>query len=333
MTIRIGINGAGRIGRAILRASRMDPLFADLAIVAINDPAPREVLAHLIKHDSVMGAFPGDPVLLEEGLQLADQNILLTHAREPGEINWGRVGADYVIEASGRFTRRDAAENHFKGGARRVVITAPAKGEVKTLVMGVNEEEYDPRHHTIVSNASCTTNCLAPMARVVMERFGLERGLMTTVHAVTNDQRLLDAPHTDLRRARAAGVSIIPTSTGAAAAIGLVIPALTGRFDGLSVRVPTPNVSLVDAVMELGRDVSVDELNQAFREAQNRYLGYCDEPLVSVDYQGNPHSGVVDGDSTRAIGSTVKVLTWYDNEWGYANRVLDLIRHMDRAAI
>jgi glyceraldehyde 3-phosphate dehydrogenase len=236
---------------------------------------------------------------------------------------------DYVIESTGLFTVKEKAQAHIEAGAKKVVISAPAKGDLKTIVMGVNEDEYDPTEHHIVSNASCTTNCLAPMARVILDRFGIKRGLMTTIHAYTNDQRILDFPHSDLRRARAAALSMIPTKTGAAAAISLVIPELKGKFDGLAIRVPTPNVSIVDAVMEVEKETTAEEVNQALREAANRYLGYCSLPLVSIDYQGNPHSSIIDAGSTKVIGTTVKVLAWYDNEWGYSNRMLDVILHME----
>jgi len=234
-----------------------------------------------------------------------------------------------VVESTGLFTDGDKAALHLEAGAKKVVISAPAKGKVKTIVMGVNEDEYDPTEDHIISNASCTTNCLAPMVKVILDRFGIKTGLMTTVHSYTNDQSILDFPHSDLRRARAAALSMIPTKTGAAAAVSLVIPELKGKFDGLAVRVPTPNVSLVDAVMEVERPTTVPEVNQALKEAANRYLGYSEEPLVSIDYQGNPHSSVVDAMSTKVIGTSVKVLSWYDNEWGYSNRVLDLILMME----
>jgi len=239
------------------------------------------------------------------------------------------MGVEYVVEATGLFTDGEKARAHMDGGAKKVVISAPAKGNVKTIVMGVNEHEYDPSLHHIISNASCTTNCLAPFAKVIMDRFGIRKGLMTTIHSYTNDQRILDFPHSDLRRARAAALSMIPTKTGAAAAVSLVIPELKGKFDGLAVRVPTPNVSLVDAVMEVEKETTVAEVNQALKEGSNRFLGYSDEPLVSIDYQGNPHSSVVDAMSTKVIGNMVKVLSWYDNEWGYSNRVLDLILLME----
>ncbi|MBF0446597.1 MAG: type I glyceraldehyde-3-phosphate dehydrogenase [Magnetococcales bacterium] len=329
MTIRIGVNGFGRIGRTVFRAIEKDPLFADLSIVAINDPAPTKTLLHLLKYDSVHGRLDGELSLEEDEITYKGRKIPVLSESDPASIPWNQYEVEYVIEATGHFSRRDLAEGHLKGGAKRVVITAPAKGEVKTFVMGVNEDEYDPQIHHIVSNASCTTNCLAPVVRVIMDRYGIERGLMTTIHAYTGDQRLVDSPHSDLRRARAAGLSMIPTRTGAAAAIGLVIPELQGRFDGLAVRVPTADVSLVDVVMEVERDCTVSEINQLLKESANRYLGYCEEPLVSMDFQGDPRSSIVDSDSTRVAGGrTVKVMAWYDNEWGYAFRVLDLIRHM-----
>lgn len=241
----------------------------------------------------------------------------------------GDLGVDYVAECTGIFRDADSAGAHIDGGAKKVIISAPAKGNVKTFVMGVNEDEYEPTAHHIVSNASCTTNCLAPMAKVILDNFGIERGLMTTIHAYTGDQRLLDFPHSDLRRARAAALSMIPTKTGAAAAVSLVIPELKGKFDGLAVRVPTPTVSVVDAVMEVEKETNVAEVNQALSEATNRYLGYTELPLVSIDFQGDPRSSIVDGQCTKVIGKTVKVMSWYDNEWGYSNRMLDLILHME----
>jgi len=329
MTVKIGINGFGRIGRNIFRALGKDEAFKDIEVVAINDLTNHETLAHLLKYDSIMGIYDREVQADERGLIVDGHHIAVFNHREPADIPWGSLGVEYVIEATGRFTAKDKAQAHIEAGAKKVVISAPAKGDVKTIVMGVNEDEYDPTEHHVVSNASCTTNCLAPLARVILDRFGIRHGLMNTIHAYTNDQRILDFPHTDLRRARAAALSMIPTKTGAAAALSLVIPELKGKFDGLSVRVPTPNVSLVDAVMEVEKETTVPEVNQALKEAANRYLGYSDEPLVSIDYQGNPHSSIVDGDSTKVIGKTVKVLAWYDNEWGYSNRMLDLILHME----
>ena len=329
MAIRIGINGFGRIGRNIFRAIDKDPAFAGIEIVAINDLTSTATLAHLLKYDSVMGVYDKEVSATEEGIVVNGHPVRITSHRNPTDIPWGDMGVDYVVESTGLFTDGEKASMHLEAGAKKVVISAPAKGKVKTIVMGVNEDEYDPMEDHILSNASCTTNCLAPVAKVILDRFGIKTGLMTTVHAYTNDQRILDFPHSDLRRARAAAMSMIPTKTGAAAAVALVIPALKGRFDGLAVRVPTPNVSLVDVVMEVEKETTVSEVNQALKEAANRYLGFSDEPLVSIDYQGNPHSSVVDGMSTKVIGTAVKVLSWYDNEWGYSNRVLDLIRLMD----
>ncbi len=330
MAIKVGINGFGRIGRSIFRAAGKDEAFADIEIVGINDLTDNKTLAHLLKYDSVMGVYDREVAADEQGIIIDGRHIEVFNHREPSDIPWSRLGVEYVIESTGRFTEKDKAQAHIEAGAKKVVISAPAKGDIKTIVMGVNEDEYDPTEHHVVSNASCTTNCLAPMVRVILDRFGIKHGLMNTIHAYTNDQRILDFPHSDLRRARAAALSMIPTKTGAATALSLVIPELKGKFDGLSVRVPTPNVSLVDAVMEVEKETTVPEVNQALKEGASRYLGYSDEPLVSIDYQGNPHSSVVDADSTKVIdGTLVKVLAWYDNEWGYSNRVLDLILHME----
>ena len=329
MTVKIGINGFGRIGRNIFRAMSKDPAFADIEIVAINDLTDNATLAHLLKYDSVMGTFDRDVVADEKGILVNGRHIAVTNHRNPADIPWGDAGAEYVAECTGFFVDSETAQAHIDAGASKVVISAPAKGGVKTFVMGVNEDEYDPVTHHIVSNASCTTNCLAPVAKVILDNFGITRGLMTTVHAYTGDQRLLDFPHSDLRRARAAGLSMIPTKTGAAAAVSLVIPVLKGKFDGLAIRVPTPTVSIVDVVMEVERETTVDEVNQALRGAANRYLGYTDLPLVSIDFKGDNHSSIVDGKCTKVIGRTVKVMSWYDNEWGYSNRMLDLILHME----
>ncbi|MEN8199434.1 MAG: type I glyceraldehyde-3-phosphate dehydrogenase [Thermodesulfobacteriota bacterium] len=329
MTIKIGINGFGRIGRSIFRAIGKDPAFSDIEIAAINDLTDVATLAHLLKYDSVMGPYDAEVGSDEKGIIVDGRHIQVTGHRNPGDIPWGDVGVEYVAECTGLFRDSDSAQRHIDGGARKVVISAPAKGEVKTFVMGVNEDEYDGTEHHVVSNASCTTNCLAPVAKVILDNFGIKSGLMTTVHAYTGDQRLLDFPHSDLRRARAAALSMIPTSTGAAAAVALVIPELKGKFDGLAVRVPTPNVSLVDVVMEVEQETTPPEVNRALQEASNRYLGYSDLPLVSIDFQGNGHSSIVDGQSTKVLGSTVKILSWYDNEWGYSNRMLDLILHME----
>ncbi len=329
MAIRVGINGFGRIGRSIFRALEKDPAFSDIEIAGINDLTDNATLAHLLKYDSVMGVYDLDVESDDTGITVNGRHIPVSDHRDPADIPWGADDVEYVAECTGLFRDRDATQKHINAGAKKVVISAPAKGDIKTFVMGVNEDEYDPTEHHIVSNASCTTNCLAPFAKVILDNFGIKHGLMTTVHAYTGDQRLLDFPHSDLRRARAAALSMIPTSTGAAAAVALVIPELKGKFDGLAVRVPTPNVSLVDAVMQVEKETTVADVNQALKEASNRYLGYTDLPLVSIDFQGNPHSSIVDAQSTKVIGNTIKVMSWYDNEWGYSNRMLDLILHME----
>jgi glyceraldehyde 3-phosphate dehydrogenase len=329
MAIKVGINGFGRIGRSVFRAALEGKAFSDIEIVAINDLTDNATLSHLLKYDSIMGRLKAEVKVTEKGLVVDGKTVVITASKDPAQISWRDLGVEYVIESTGLFTDSSRARAHLDAGARKVIITAPAKNEDKTFVMGVNEHDYDPYHHHIVSNASCTTNCMAPIAKVILEKFGIRRGLMTTIHSYTNDQRILDFPHSDLRRARAAALSMIPTRTGAAQAVALVIPELKGKFDGLAVRVPTPNVSLVDLVMELEQDATVKDVNQALKDAANRYLGYTDEPLVSIDFQGDPHSSVVDGSSTKVIGTMAKVLAWYDNEWGYSNRVLDLILHMD----
>ncbi len=333
MTVKIGLNGFGRIGRNIFRAISKDPVFADIEVVAINDLTDKATLGHLLKYDSVMGVFDKEVESSENGILVDGKEITVSNHRDPADIPWGELAVDYVAECTGLFRDLDSAQAHIDAGAKKVVISAPAKGNVKTLVMGVNEDEYDPATHHVVSNASCTTNCLAPVAKVILDNFGIKRGLMTTIHAYTGDQRILDFPHSDLRRARAAALSMIPTKTGAAAAVSLVIPELKGKFDGLAVRVPTANVSLVDVVMEVEQETSISEVNQALSEAASRYLGYTDLPLVSIDFQGNGKSSIVDGQSTKVLGSTVKVMSWYDNEWGYSNRMLDLILHMEESKL
>ena len=333
-SVKIGINGFGRIGRAIFRASKIYDEFSEIEVVHINDLTNPEQLAHLLKYDSVFGKAPFDVEAENDRIIVDGTPIRITTSREPSSIPWHESGAEYVVEATGRFRDGELARGHLEGGARKVVITAPAKGEDITIVMGVNEDQYDPSSHHIVSNASCTTNCLAPVAKVLLDRFGIEKGLMTTVHAYTNDQRLLDLPHNDLRRARAAALNMIPTKTGAATAVSKVIPELTGRLDGLAVRVPTPDVSLVDLVVVTQKATTVPEVNQALKDAQNRYLGYTEEPLVSSDFYMDQHSSIVDGLSTKVQeGNLVKVMAWYDNEWGYSNRVLDLILHMAKFEI
>ncbi len=329
MTVKIGINGFGRIGRNIFRAISKDPEFAEIEVVAINDLTDNATLAHLLQYDSIMGIYEKKVESDENGIIVDGRHIAVSSHRNPIDIPWGKMGVEYVAECTGIFRDSDSLKRHIDAGAKKVILSAPAKGDVKTFVMGVNEDEYDPTLHHVVSNASCTTNCLAPLAQVILDNFGIKRGLMTTIHAYTGDQRLLDFPHSDLRRARAAGLSMIPTKTGAAAAVALVIPALKGKFDGLAVRVPTPNVSLVDVVMEVERETTVEEVNQALKQAANKYLGYTELPLVSIDFQGDSHSSIIDAQSTKVIGTTVKVMSWYDNEWGYSNRMLDLILHME----
>ncbi len=328
MTVRIGINGFGRIGRSVFRAVSQDPVFKDIEITAINDLTDTQTLAHLLKYDSIMGIYPAEIESSDEGITVDGRLIKVTSHKNPADIPWADAKVKYVAECTGIFRDGESAKAHIDAGAEKVIISAPAKGDVKTFVMGVNEDEYDAAKHHVVSNASCTTNCLAPFAKVILDNFGIKNGLMTTVHAYTGDQRLLDFPHSDLRRARAAALSMIPTKTGAAAAVSLVIPELKGKFDGLAVRVPTPNVSLVDAVMQVEKTTTVEEVNQVLKEAANRYLGYSDLPLVSIDFQGDGRSSIVDGPSTKVIGNNVKVMSWYDNEWGYSNRMLDLILHM-----
>ncbi len=325
MTVRVGINGFGRIGRLVLRAARD----RDIEVVGINDLADARTLAHLFKWDSVHGPFPGEVEAANDGLVVDGKKIPVLAEREPQKLPWKSLGARLAIESTGVFTAREDAEKHLAAGAERVLITAPAKNPDVTLVLGVNDDAYDPAKHRIVSNASCTTNCLAPVAKVLHDRFGIEQGWMTTIHAYTNDQVTLDFPHKDLRRARAAAVSMIPTSTGAARAIGLVMPELEGRLDGFAMRVPTFDVSVVDLSVLLAKDADADAINAAMREAaggpMRGILQVCDEPLVSIDFRGNAHSSILDAQSTKVMGRRfAKVLSWYDNEWGYSTRVVDL---------
>ena len=331
MAIKVGINGFGRIGRNVFRATKR---FDDIEVVAVNDITDTPTLAHLLKYDSVVGTYGGDVSADGEYLVVDGQRIKVLAERDPGNLPWAELGVELVIESTGFFTDADKAKVHInKGGARKVIISAPAKNEDITIVMGVNEEAYDPAAHNIVSNASCTTNCLAPVAKVLHESFGITSALMTTVHSYTTDQKILDAPHEDLRRARAAGVNVIPTTTGAAKAVALVLPELKGKFHGMSLRVPTKDVSLIDLTAVLERDVNVDEVNAAMKRASEDdlagILGYTEEELVSTDFQGDARSSVVDAKSTMVIdGKHVKVLSWYDNEWGYSCRVVDLVRYM-----
>jgi glyceraldehyde 3-phosphate dehydrogenase len=330
MATRVAINGFGRIGRLLLRAALQEER-DDLEFVAVNDLTDSATLAHLFQFDSVHGTFPGTVETSGSGIVVNGREIRVLSERDPALLPWGEMGVDVVVESTGRFTKRSDAAKHLEAGARKVVISAPGKDEDVTLVLGVNEGMYDPESHDVISNASCTTNCLAPVVKVLLDSFGFDRGLMTTIHAYTNDQNTLDAPHKDLRRARAAAMSMIPTTTGAARAIGLVLPELKGRIDGMAIRVPTPDVSLVDVTAVVEREVTVEEVNAAFRSAASGamegILGVEDRPLVSVDFTTDPRSSVVDTGSTAVTqGTLVKVLSWYDNEWGYSSRVLDLVR-------
>ncbi len=333
MAVKVGINGFGRIGRNFFRAAYKDP---SLRIVAVNDVTDAKTLAHLLKYDSVHGRFEASVEVKENAIVVNGKEIQVLACKDAADLPWGRLGVEIVIESTGRYTDRDGAGKHIAAGAKRVIISAPAKGEDATFVMGVNEKTFDPAKHFILSNASCTTNCLAPVAKVLLDNFGIERGLMTTIHAYTNDQKILDLPHKDLRRARAAGVSMIPTTTGAAKAVSLVIPELKGKLDGMAIRVPTPNVSVVDLTAELSKSATAEEINAAMRKASEGpmkgILQYVDEPLVSVDFNHDPASSSFDALSTKVIGGKmVKVLSWYDNEWGYSCRLVDLAKY-DSAA-
>ena len=330
MAIKVGINGFGRIGRNVLRASLKG---RDIDFVAVNDITDTKTLAHLLKYDSVLGNLDADIKAGDKTISVNGDEFQVFTERDPGKIDWASVGAEIVIESSGLFTKRDDAAKHLHDTVKKVIITAPAKNEDVTLVLGVNEGAYNPKEHHVISNASCTTNCLGPIAKVLHENFTIVKGLMNTIHSYTNDQRLLDLPHSDLRRARAASLSIIPTTTGAAKAIGLVLPELKGKLDGISLRVPTPNVSIVDFVAEVGKDTSKEEVNAAMKKAADGplrgILQYSEEPLVSVDFRGNSHSSILDAPYTSVIeGNMVKLLSWYDNEWGYSCRVVDLIKYV-----
>jgi len=328
MATRVGINGFGRIGRQSLKAM-LERYPRELEVVALNDLTDTKTNAHLLKYDSTYGRFPGEIETTPDSLIVNGHSIKVLSLRNPGDIPWGDLGVEIVIESVGIFTDAEKAGAHIRGGAKKVIISAPAKGEDLTIVLGVNDNMYDPARHNILSNASCTTNCLAPAAKVINDTFGIEKGLMNTIHSYTNDQRILDQVHSDLRRARSAGVNIIPTTTGAARALALVIPELKGRFDGMSLRVPTVTVSVVDFVADLRRPTTKDEVNNAFKQAAagslNGILDYTDEPLVSTDFRGDPHSSIIDGLSTMVVGGNmVKVVAWYDNEWGYSSRIADL---------
>lgn len=333
--VRIGINGFGRIGRNVFRAALVRD---DVEVVAVNDLTDAKTLAHLLKYDSVHGTLDAEVEARDGALIVNGKQVHVSAERDPANLRWGEWGVDIVVESTGRFTNRADAAKHLAGGAKKVIISAPAKNEDITIVLGVNEHQYDPEKHHVISGASCTTNCLAPVAKVLHETFGIRRGLMTTVHAYTNDQQILDLAHRDLRRARAAAQSIIPTTTGAAKAVALVLPELAGKLNGMAFRVPTPNVSVVDLVAELERPVTVEEVNAALkREAEGELKGilaYTEEPLVSRDFNGNPHSSIVDALSTMVIDERmVKVVAWYDNEWGYSNRVVDLAAYIARRGL
>ncbi|CDX01662.1 Glyceraldehyde-3-phosphate dehydrogenase [bioreactor metagenome] len=331
MSVRIAINGFGRIGRLSMRAILERK--SSLDIVAVNDLGSPDLLGHLFKYDSIHDILPYDVEVKENTLEVLDQKVAFLAEKDPGKLPWRELGVDLVIEATGRFTKREQAALHLQAGAKKVIISAPGKDEDITIVMGVNEHLYNPAEHHILSNASCTTNGLAPLAKVLLEEFGIEQGMMTTTHSVTNDQRILDLEHKDWRRARAAYESMIPTTTGATKAVELVLPDLKGKLKGLAVRVPTPNVSLIDFVANLSRSTTKEEVNQKLREAAEGslkgYLAYSELPLVSHDFNGNPHSAIVDGLSTLMLGERmVKVLAWYDNEWGYSNRIVDLVEYI-----
>lgn len=330
MAIKVGINGFGRIGRNVLRSALGDK---DFDIVAVNDLTDTKTLAHLLKYDSILGNLEQEVTHTENTITVAGDTFRVFAEKDPKLIPWEEVGAEIVVESTGRFTDKEKAAAHLRGSVKKVIISAPAKGEDLTIVMGVNENSYDPANHHVLSNASCTTNCLAPVAKVINDNFGIKKAQMTTIHSYTNDQVILDFPHKDLRRARAGALSMIPTSTGAAKAVSLVLPELKGKFDGIAVRVPTPNVSVVDVVMELGKETTTEEVNNSLKEAANGplkgILGFETAPLVSSDFRGNSNSSIVDAEYTKVLGGNlVKILSWYDNEWGYSNRCIDLLKKM-----
>ncbi|PGT82124.1 MULTISPECIES: type I glyceraldehyde-3-phosphate dehydrogenase [Bacillaceae] len=330
MAVKIGINGFGRIGRNVFRAALKNP---NVDVVAVNDLTDANMLAHLLKYDTVHGKLDAEVSVDGNNLVVEGKTIQVSAERDPAKLSWGEQGVEIVVESTGFFTKRADAAKHLEAGAKKVIISAPASDEDITIVMGVNEDKYDAASHDVISNASCTTNCLAPFAKVLNDKFGIKRGMMTTVHSYTNDQQILDLPHKDYRRARAAAENIIPTSTGAAKAVSLVLPELKGKLNGGAMRVPTPNVSLVDLVAELDKEVTVDEVNAALKEAAEGdlkgILAYSEEPLVSGDYNGNPHSSTIDALSTMVMeGQMVKVISWYDNESGYSNRVVDLADYL-----
>ncbi|MBC8285446.1 MAG: type I glyceraldehyde-3-phosphate dehydrogenase [Nitrospinae bacterium] len=331
MSMKVGINGVGRIGRAVIKNILKDSECKDIEIAAINDLTDPASLAHLLQYDSVQGVFPQEVTSVSDAISIDGKRIKVLSEREPSKLPWKELGVDIVIESTGFFTNREAAKQHLDAGANKVIISAPAKNPDVTVVLGVNQQAYLPKEHNIISNASCTTNCLAPVVKVLHDNFVIQKGLMTTIHSYTNDQRILDLPHSDLRRARAANLSMIPTTTGAAKALSLVLPEIEGRLDGMSIRVPTPNVSLIDLVVEVEKTTSAEEVNAVFQKAAegglDKILRVEDKPLVSIDYNGDPYSAIVDSLSTKVMkDNMVKVLAWYDNEWGYSNRVKDLLK-------
>ncbi len=331
MTIRVGINGFGRIGRQSFKAM-LDFYPDEIEVVAVNDLFDASMNAHLLKYDSNYGKFPGTVEVVGSNLKVNGKELIVLSQRDPAQLPWGELGVSLVLESTGVFTEAAKAAAHLRAGAKKVIISAPAKGEDLTIVLGVNEDKYDPAKHHVLSNASCTTNCIAPAAKVLHDNFGVVRGLMTTIHSYTNDQRILDLPHKDLRRTRAAALNMIPTTTGAARAVGVVMPELKGKFDGMAMRVPTPTVSIVDFVAELEKAVSAEEVNAAYKEAAEGklkgILGISMEPLVSIDYKGDTRSSIIDGLSTMTSAKLAKVLSWYDNEWGYSCRISDLVKYV-----
>jgi glyceraldehyde 3-phosphate dehydrogenase len=330
MAVKVGINGFGRIGRNLLRSAINNP---EIEFVAVNDITDAKTLAHLLKYDSIIGTFDAKVEVGDNALIVNGKTVKVFSEPNLSKIDWGSVGAEIVVESTGKFVDKESCLNHLRDGVKKVIISAPAKNEDITLVLGVNDAAYDPANHHVLSNASCTTNCLAPVAKVVHEKFNIVRGSMTTIHSYTNDQKILDLPHKDLRRARAAAMSMIPTTTGAAKAIGLVIPELKGKLDGIAIRVPTPNVSVVDLVVSVEKAATKEEINQALKEAANgslkNILEFCEEELVSIDFRGNPHSSILDAGYTKVIdGNMIHLMAWYDNEWGYSCRVRDLINFL-----
>jgi len=335
MAVKVGINGFGRIGRNVLRAGLNNP---DIEFVAANDLTDTKTLAHLLKYDSVLGPLEAEVKAEGDSIVVGGKKLKVFAVKDPAELPWDSVGAQIIVESTGKFTDAEGAKKHLRGGVKKVIITAPAKNEDITIVLGVNENSYDPARHNVISNASCTTNCLAPVAKVLHEKFGVQKGSMTTIHSYTNDQNVLDFPHKDLRRARAAAINMIPTTTGAAKAIGLVMPELKGKLDGYAMRVPTPNVSVVDLVVVLDKPASTEDVNSALKEAANNslkgILAYTEDPVVSSDMMRNPNSSIVDGQLTKVLdGNLAKVVSWYDNEWGYSCRVVDLIAFLAKKGL